>query len=47
MAVKRLISVDFLASRLTIVTEHRTTEEPRLEGTSRDHLVQPFMEKGA
>lgn len=47
MSVKSLVSVDFLSSQLTIVTEHRTTEQPMLEGTPRDRLVQPVMEKGA
>lgn len=32
---------------VTLAINHRVTEEPRLEGTSEDYQVQPFLRKGS
>jgi len=41
---KAYVAVDRFGDRNLIACEvHRIVEQPRLEGTSKNHLVQPFV----
>jgi len=44
-----LIAYDLLEVIISLTAQfiHRITEHPKLEGTSKDHLVQPCKVKGA